>query len=288
MKLCLECHCEFDASSWDCPACSSSPVSLEGQLSFAPNLAFANDGFRLERFDQLFEHERKNFWFRSRNKLIVWGLRKYFPRARSFLEIGCGSGFVLHGIQRACPGLSLYGAELYLYGLRVARARVPRASFLQMDAREIPFSNEFDVIGAFDVLEHIEEDRDVLRNMYKAVSRDGGGIILTVPQHKELWSTHDEYARHCRRYEADELRDKVREAGFKVVKVTSFVSVLLPLFKLVRSRKKLIEEHNPVAELKINPLVNAALEMTLSGERLLLKSGISLKKGSSLLLIAKK
>ena len=64
-----------------------------------------------------------------------------------------------------------------------------------MDARRIPFEDEFDVIGAFDVLEHIKEDEQVLVQMHRAV-KSGGGIMLTVPQHMFLWSEQDVQAHH--------------------------------------------------------------------------------------------
>ena len=77
-----------------------------------------------------------------------------------------------------------------------------------MDARRIPFEREFDVVGAFDVLEHIVEDEDVLGQMFKA-TRPGGGLLVTVPQHPFLWSASDEHAMHQRRYSRAELRRKV-------------------------------------------------------------------------------
>ena len=125
------------------------------------------------------------------------------------------------------------GSEIYSEGLDYAANRVKRAALFQMDARDIPFESEFDVIGAFDVLEHIEEDEQVLEQVFRAVS-PGGGIMLTVPQHRFLWSQQDEYACHVRRYEAKELRDKVEKAGFQVEWATSFVTLLLPLMVMSR------------------------------------------------------
>ena len=70
-----------------------------------------------------------------------------------------------------------------------------------MDARNIPFRDEFDVIGAFDVLEHIDEDVAVIDEVRKAL-RPGGGFLMSVPQHPALWSQQDERAFHVRRYTA--------------------------------------------------------------------------------------
>ena len=92
-------------------------------------------------------------------------------------------------------------------GLGGRGRRVPDAALMRMAARRIPFDGEFDVVGAFDVIEHIEDDRAVLREMHRAAV-PGGGILLTVPQHPFLWSEFDRQARHVRRYTAPELREK--------------------------------------------------------------------------------
>ena len=288
MKICLACNSRFDASDWLCPSCQSSPRLLQGFPAFALDLAEANEGFEARLFDELAPLEAKNFWFRSRNQLIVWALGRYFRGIDSFLEIGCGTGYVLSELEHAFPGLSLSGSEIFSNGLNYAKDRVSRCDLLQMDARDIPFEEEFDVIGAFDVLEHIAEDERVLTEIYRAV-RPGGGIILTVPQHEFLWSQADEYACHERRYSARDLRQKVQQAGFSVVRVTSFVSLLLPLMMLSRFRRRNPDKvYDPLAELKIGGLTNWALGEVLDLERVLIRMGLSLPAGGSLLLVAHK
>ena len=190
-------------------------------------------------------------------------MRRYFPAARSFLEIGCGTGFVLAGIQRAFPALALAGAEVFSEGLAHARERAPAATLFQMDARRMPFEEEFDVIGAFDVLEHIEQDVAVLAEMFRAV-RPGGGIMLTVPQHPFLWSRTDEHARHKRRYTRGEMIDKVRRAGFEIARATSFVSLLLPAMALSRAAARATRRADPLPELGMGAGMNAVLTRVLA------------------------
>lgn len=258
-----------------------------GFLSFAPELA-SNEGFRDDLFAELARLEAKNFWFRARNRLIQWVLRRYFPAAQNFLEVGCGTGFVLAGVATALPRLKLFGSEISSAGLVHAARRVPGAGLFQMDARAIPFRDEFDVIGAFDVLEHIHEDDAVLREMYCAV-RPGGGIVLTVPQHAFLWSQADAHACHVRRYAARDLTAKVEAAGFRVERMTSFVSLLLPLMMAARMRQPLANEsYDPLAELKIGGVMNAVLEKIMGVERLAIRAGLNFPMGGSLLLVARK
>ena len=166
-------------------------------------------------FEPLARWENDNFWFVPRNYLITSLLARYFPAAEHIMEVGCGNGFVLSAIAQLKPWRRLVGSELHPEGLSIARSRLGRrAEFVQMDARAIPIAGTFDVIGAFDVLEHIEDDAAVLASMRRAL-RDGGGLILTVPQHPWLWSNSDQAAHHVRRYQRGELERKARAAGFR-------------------------------------------------------------------------
>lgn len=288
MKVCLACDRSFNQTTWNCPFCGYTPTVKNGYLSFAPELSEKNKGFEAEFFSQLVEIEANNFWFCSRNRLIIWALQHYFPKAHSFLEIGCGTGFVLSGIQQSLPNLSLYGSEIFTKGLEFAAQRLNNAQLYQMDARRIPFDQEFDVIGAFDVLEHIQEDITALQEMHRS-TLNGGGIILTVPQHTWLWSQNDEHAHHVRRYLAKELRNKLESTGFRVVKMTSFVSMLLPLMIMSRLRlQRKTSNYDPFAEFKISRLTNLLLERILDVERNFIRLGVSLPVGGSLLVVARK
>ena len=288
MKVCPFCGYGFSTNDWRCPSCRKSPEALNGFLSFAKNLSAQNEGFESGYFDQLFKVEEGSFWFRSRNKLLIWALGKYFPRANNFLEIGCGTGYVLSGVEKAFPHLALCGSEIFSNGLTYTSKRLKNAELFQMDAQHIPFKDEFDVIGAFDVLEHIEDDEAVLKQMYQAC-KPGGGIIVTLPQHAFLWSYMDEYSCHVRRYHVEELKIKVERASFKVIRTTSFASILLPLMMISRSRKqKANPGFDPTSELKINGLLNYLLERVLDLERSMIRLGLSFPAGGSLLLIAEK
>jgi len=238
-------------------------------------------GFDASRFEALAAVEQEHFWFRSRARLIVWALRRHFPRAQSLLEIGCGTGNVLAAIKET--GLNrVVGSEALPEGLAFAARRVPGAELLQMDARRIPFRDEFDVVAAFDVIEHIEEDAQVLGGMF-AACRSGGGVIVTVPQHAWLWSERDERARHRRRYARRDLLRKLAAAGFQRPWATSFVSLLLPLMVLSRRRRLSASD-----ELEIGGATNRALGAVMALERALIAAGLRLPAGGSLLAVAHK
>jgi len=256
-------------------------------LQFAQEPPDAQAGFKPEYFARLADIEESNFWFRARNELIQWALRNYFPDAKSFLEVGCGTGFVLAGIHEKFPAMRLAGSEIFADGLAIAKKRVPNSELYQMDARGISFEDEFDVVGAFDVLEHVIEDENVLLQMFKA-ARSGGGLLVTVPQHRFLWSASDQHAKHQRRYDCAELRRKVESAGFQVQRITSFNSLLLPLMILSRMQGKRDQDLNPWREFEISPVLNRTLESILGFERIMIRNGASFPAGGSLLLIGRK
>lgn len=230
--------------------------------------------------------EPGHYWFEARRSLIVWALQTHFSGARDFLELGTGTGFVLSGINDAMPGLRLTGTDIHEEGLAIARERVPAAELRRLDAREIEWESEFDVVGAFDVLEHIPEDTDVLARI-RAALRPGGGLVVTVPQHPWLWGTFDEHAGHQRRYRRRDLIAKVQAAGLEVERATSFVSLPLPAMAARRlaSRRSAFDLER---ELAVGPRANRALTAVLREERRLIRRGASLPAGGSLLLVARR
>jgi SAM-dependent methyltransferase len=289
LKICLRCEQRFEAREWTCPVCGHEPERKDGLLLFAPELDSQVDDFDARWFPELAAREAASFWFRSRNRLIVWALQRHFPSARNLLEVGCGTGFVVAGIAEAVAPLSLEAGDAQSSGLAFARDRVPGARLYQLDARSLPFDREFDVVGAFDVIEHLDEDEHVLSQMWRAV-RPGGGALITVPQHGWLWSAEDVAGGHKRRYTRRELVEKVQRAGFSVERVTSFVSVLLPLMAAARLRGRVGMQHDPDSNLELSlprPL-DRLLETAMTAERTLVRRGVSLPAGGSLLLVARR
>jgi SAM-dependent methyltransferase len=249
------------------------------------------DGYNSETFEEIVRYEPTSWWFRSRNRLIGRTTRAQFGHARSVLEIGCGTGYTLYALRGALPDAELTGTELLDEGLAVARERWSDVSLRQADARALPFGEEFDLVGAFDVIEHIDDHDGALREAHR-VLRPGGGLLITVPQHRWLWSEADDYAHHQRRYTRDALTRVVRGSGFEVVAVTSFVTLLLPAMAvsrvLSRRRQRRGQPFDPWAEFKISSRLNRALERLADIEQSLIARGVSLPAGGSLLLVARK
>ena len=273
---------------WRCSKCGHLVPQADGIPLFAPALADSISGFDPEAFEYLAEHEPGHFWFVARNLLLIGLANKFFPRARRFLEIGCGTGFVLRAFAQSRRWERLVGSELHPAGLAHARQRLPsEVEFAQMDARDIPAVGAFDLIGAFDVIEHIADDEAVLRAL-RAATETGGGTIIAVPQHPWLWSRADEIAHHERRYRRGELETKLRRNGFEVLFSTSYTAVLLPLMVLSRLGAKRESSNEGVErEFALNPLVNRIFMATLRAEVRMTLSGWRWPAGGSRVVVAR-
>jgi SAM-dependent methyltransferase len=252
---------------------------------FAPELADTISGFDPEAFDQLSKHEAGHFWFVVRNELIVGLVKKFFPEARRFMEIGCGTGFVLSAVANLRNWKRIVGSELHPSGLAYARSRLPQeVEFVQMDARHIPALGMFDLIGAFDVIEHVADDEAVLRGMRSSM-QIGGGAVLSVPQHPWLWSRADEIAHHVRRYRRDELESKLRRNGFEVLFSSSFTSLLLPI--MAASRRKRAKQDEDAYEFRLSPALNWLFLQVLRAEVRLTLAGAQWPLGGSRIVVGR-
>jgi SAM-dependent methyltransferase len=255
----------------------------------------ARPSYSAENFDELFAAEDGHFWFRARNRCIAaaTSLLPDVNAIQDVLEHGCGTGFVLAELQRLFPNANVTGADLFAEGLALARQRFA-GPLVQTDLLKCEFRNAFDLIGLFDVLEHLDDDVQVLRALREQL-RPGRWLLLTVPAHMALWSDYDTASGHRRRYSRAQLQARLNQAGFRVEYCTEFMCALVPLIFLRRRlwwRRSKAGENPATAperikhELQINPLLNRMLELILRPEAWWIRRGRRLPGGSSLLALA--
>ena len=287
MKRCLRCSETFGGAAWRCPRCGFSPTQASGVSSFAPG-ADAQESYNPAWYKELARLEDRNFWFRARNRLIGWLARRHLPASANFLEVGCGTGYVLTMLRKEFPQWRITASEVFPDAFRFAAQRIDASvQMQQFDGRAIPYREEFDAIGAFDVIEHIEEDVAVLNEIHAALKPEGL-LIASVPQHKFLWSRYDEIGRHFRRYEMTDLRERLAGAGFRIVDTTSFNSLLLPLMWLSRSVRRMASEADLLDELRIGSVTNALLSAVLAAEFALVRIGVRWPAGGSRIFVARR
>ena len=286
MKICTRCGEANERVGWGCDACGFEPRYVGGVREV---VADSSDGFEESFFDLLAAGEPGHWWFESRNSIILWAMRRFGVEPQNYMEIGCGTGWVLQAVAKAHPKIRLVATEFFAEGFRHVEQRVPQAELVRMDARTIPYRDEFDAIGMFDVIEHIADDETVLQHIFNALE-PGGLLLLTVPQHQWLWTHYDTLAHHERRYSRKVLVERVERAGFTIVHTTSFVSLLLPLMVvqrfLVGLKRK--EDYQVDGELNVGKTINAILGSIMNFEQAIIRLGFSFPAGGSLLMVARK
>jgi len=260
-----------------------------------PNPPDARDGYSPSFFEELAGIEDRHFWFRSRNRLLsglVGDLVKSMPQGFRVLEAGCGNGNVLRFLSATVRHGVVIGIDLFEEGLRLARQRSD-ALLVRGDVHASPFHCRFEIIGAFDVIEHLYDDRQALRDFHRLLS-DDGLLLLTVPGHMSLWSYFDKAAGHYRRYSRTELEQTLEACGFRVQFVTEFMMVLYPVLRISRRLSGWLRKSKPegqeesLADFRVIPGLNQILLLLLSWELPLIRRRIRIPLGSSLLAIARR
>jgi ubiquinone/menaquinone biosynthesis C-methylase UbiE len=171
------------------------------------------------------------------------------------LDVGCSSGFLIEDLTHALPQAEVIGAdylpELVLKGAK----RLPGNPFLQFDLRECPLPDAcVDGVTALNVLEHIDDDRKALAEIYR-ILKSHGVAHIEVPADPTSFDLYDEVLLHFRRYRLCDLVAKATATGFVVRKATHLGFFVYPIFKYtkrrnqrVRSRLTMEEKRRVVAD----------------------------------------
>lgn len=242
---------------------------------------------------RLLAAEDRHFWFRARNETLaalVYEPIRSLPNGFRILEVGCGSGNVLRVLQRIAAGRGkVEGLELSVEAAQVARARTG----LQVTngyLSDVESDAKYNVIAAFDVLEHIADEAQVLIQIWERML-PGGRLILTVPAHQTLWSPFDVASGHHRRYSMETLSRALRASGYQLEYITYFMSLLFPPMWL--RRRLLKSEYRDMgalldSEFQIIPGINGLAYTLLRCEARVVSRRWRLPFGTSLAAIARR
>lgn len=231
------------------------------------------------------KQEANYWWHKGRRHIIETVCNKFISKQKiTIADIGCGTGgnFELLRKYGNVDGLDISEAALEYCKKRSAyRKRVLTS------AENVPI-NEYDIITAFDVLEHLENDNSVLRAWASSL-KPRGYILLTVPAYQWLFGPHDRSLHHKRRYTRQELELKARKAGFSPVYCSYFFFFTFPFLLLSRIYEKRKKTTGPVSTYKEIPLFLEKIFLLLSRlEGWLINKSATLPFGSSLIIIAQK
>jgi len=296
MLRCAVCRGTLESTGpgYSCRSCKRLYPEEEGIFRFkgetpAKEYHFPEGGWYI-----LYRSEEGSFWFQVRNRIIGALLSRYVSKDARLLEVGCGTGFVAGYLKQ--QGYRIECADLFLEGLNYCRKRGSGYAYYQYDLYDPVFSEEFDVVLACDVIEHLEDDARVLANLNRSLKK-GGILLITVPACQGIWSDIDEYAGHKRRYSRDEMKKKLEAAGFRVLRSSYFMMLLFPAIALSRMRmgrretpgnrqhEELVERAK--GELSLPPTLNSFFGRIFALEVPII-SHMDLPIGSSLVTVALK
>ena len=221
---------------------------------------------RPEAYRATAEHEASHWWFRSRRELILAQLEQASDshrRSLRILDYGCGTGYNLPLLARFGEA---HGTDLDDEALRVLQLG-PASAFIA--SHELPaYEGQFDLVTAFDVIEHLDDDVGALRGIAKLLAEDTGQVLLTVPAHPALWSDEDVISLHRRRYTARSLAEVCRRAGFQIRFLSHFNVSVLPLQALYIWGRRALRAGYAVAGLELPLRTHLAQQTALFNELL--------------------
>jgi SAM-dependent methyltransferase len=243
-------------------------------------------------YEEYYHLERENWWFKVRANILMAQVAKQVPANQKLqiLNVGAATGHTSKLLEQFGEVISIeYDPDCFAF----TKERLDIA-IINASATELPFDdNQFDLVCAFDVIEHIENDTLAVQEMAR-VCRPDGLLCVSVPAFMQLWSHHDEVNHHHRRYVFSDLNKLYEKLNGQVVFHTYFSTFLfIPLF-IFRSITNLLPTHwfrkgagSDFTVIEKESFLNKILYFIFDIERVLLKK-ITFPFGSSLLLSWKK
>ncbi len=214
--------------------------------------------------------EDRHWWFEGRRAVVRAVLRKRLPahRSRRILDVGCGTGGMLKMLSEFGEVEGLESSE---EGLGYCRQRFPGTPLHRGQLPDgIPSGAQYELITAFDVLEHIADVVGSLTRLREALSPEGC-LVATVPAYRFLWSEHDVANHHQRRYTRRLLAQHLEQGGFQPTWISYFNSALFPPIAAARLGSRLIPwKANGESDFGEAPaVINRLLQSVFSAERFL-------------------
>jgi len=233
-------------------------------------------------YQQMAELDDRHWWYRARRRILADLIRREanLPRNARILEIGCGTG---HNLPMLSGFGHVDGLELDDEAASLSEARLGRAILRSPLPELAGVADDYDLIGAFDVIEHIDDDHAALAAIATKL-KPGGKFMMTVPAHPWMWTAHDVANHHKRRYSKHSLKALIQGSPMRLEKVGYFNSLLFPVAVAERAVSKLRGKDDGNVSLPPGPL-NGALEAVFAAERYLI-GRLPLPPGLSLFAVA--
>jgi len=193
------------------------------------------------------------WWYRARTELLHSALGDFLGTPRRLLDVGSADG----------PSVSWMRGDHERFAIDLDPRGLGAGTGVCASALALPFRDgSFDVVGAFDVIEHCESEARVIGELARVLA-PGGRLLASVPAYQWAWSDHDERAGHYRRYTRPRLRAAVEAAGFVVDRCTYGFAGVFPVFAAERAVRRLRRRPSPPGDAL--PRVSPAQDRVLMG-----------------------
>lgn len=241
-------------------------------------------------YEEMYSIEKNHWWFNAKRKIILYILEDMVKRlgfdnkAVRICDMGCGCGGTLEELRRNynASGMDAVNTAIIFCknrGLEVQKGELPD---------RLPYKEgEFDIILLLDVIEHIEDDFEAIRETF-SILKPGGIIICTAPAYQWLWTDHDRIHHHKRRYSKRRFCRLFAIPEVSIIICSYYNTFLFPLALIQRIYSKLFFKKQTKAETFIPPrFLNSILEKIFSFERFFIKR-FTFPFGLSLISVARK
>jgi SAM-dependent methyltransferase len=243
-----------------------------------------------EEYRIMYRLEQSYWWFLGKQHLVKDQLSRLLGgtnRQQRILDIGSGTGIVLKSLNDFGTA---YGTDVSWEAIDFLKKRdLPRIVCADAN-RPLPFKDQsFSVVTCLDVLEHLDDDLDLLKEMLR-VCHEGARILITVPAFYLFWSPHDVALHHRRRYTRKEILESIRRLNCNVLAVSYYNFLFSIPILVIRKGKALFSKKDHAQSdffLNLPDIVNRVFAILFKAEISLLRF-LRYPFGISLLLILEK
>jgi SAM-dependent methyltransferase len=208
----------------------------------------------------------KTHWYYQSKKIpLISFVKKIYSKKKiplTLIDVGSGSGFFMYELQEAIPEMI---AKIYLVDIGYSDEEIASTKNQHIEkTKSLPDKIENAVAVMMDVLEHLEDDHAML-NAIKEKSVGENFYFITVPAFMSLWSGHDIYLGHYRRYTNDSLRKLLLNSQFTIYNRYYFYGSIFPAVWLARRMKN----KNSSAQSDMKPMsaaINGILKLVCTIE----------------------
>ena len=234
-------------------------------------------------YKEIYEVEENHWWHKSEREILL-SLFNVYSKKDLLLNAGCGTGITSSILKRYTKIINIdISKEAIKYSLKRNNT-----NHIICDCLRLPFKdNIFDTIIADNIIEHVDNDFSVMSE-FKRVLRGGGIIILSVPAYNFLWSPHDDFAHHKRRYSKGMIKELAKAVNLRIIRISYWNSILFLPIAIFKIKNNLLKILNIGLKQSHSVLNNMLIKLLKIEYHLVIIYNINLPFGVSIFTIVRK